>query len=222
MRQNAPVIERTRTGGQSIEINKVLKNTYMLLGASIGFSAIVAYAAAVMNLPHPGLIITLVGFYGTLFVIHKTRNSAMGIFWVFVLTGFMGYTLGPIVGMLSATAPQILIQALGGTGLIFFGLSAWVLTSKKDFSFLSGMIAAGFWVLLIAIIASLFLNISGLSLAISAGFMIFSSMIILYQTSAIIKGGERNYISATVTLYVSLYNIFVSLIHLLMAFSGDD
>lgn len=220
MRENAPAIERVR--GQSIEINKVLKNTYMLLGASIGFSAIVAYAAAVMNLPHPGLIITLVGFYGTLFVIHKTRNSAAGIFWVFVLTGFMGYTLGPIVGMLSATAPQILIQALGGTGLIFFGLSAWVLTSKKDFSFLSGMIAAGFWVLLIAIVASIFLDISGLSLAISAGFMIFSSMIILYQTSAIIKGGERNYISATVTLYVSLYNIFVSLIHLLMAFSGDD
>ncbi len=222
MRQNSPVIERTRTSGQSIEINKVLKNTYMLLGASIGFSAMVAYAAAVMNLPHPGLIFTLVGFYGTLFVIHKTRNSAFGILWVFVLTGFMGYTLGPIVGLLSATAPQILIQALGGTGLIFFGLSAWVLTSKKDFSFLSGMIAAGFWVLLIAIVASLFLDISGLSLAISAGFMIFSSMIILYQTSEIIKGGERNYISATVTLYVSLYNIFVSLLHLLMAFSGDD
>jgi len=222
MRENAPVIERTRSSGHAIEINKVLKNTYMLLGASIGFSAVVAYVAAVMNLAHPGLIVTLVGFYGTLFVIHKTRNSAAGIFWVFVLTGFMGYTLGPIVGLLSATAPQILIQALGGTGLIFFGLSAWVLTSKKDFSFLSGMIAAGFWVLLIAIIASLFLNISGLSLAISAGFMIFSSMIILYQTSEIIKGGERNYISATVTLYVSLYNIFVSLLHLLMAFSGDD
>jgi modulator of FtsH protease len=222
MRQDTPVIERTRGEGRSIEINKVLKNTYMLLGATIGFSALVAYFAAAMGLPHPGIIITLVGFYGLLFVIHKTQNSASSVFWVFALTGFMGYTLGPIVGMLSATAPQILVQALGGTGLIFFGLSAWVLTSKKDFSFLSGMIATGFWVLIIAMLASFFLNISGLSLAISAGFMIFSSMIILYQTSEIINGGERNYVMATVTLFVSLYNIFLSLINLLMAFSGDD
>lgn len=220
MRTNSPVIERTR--GQSIEINKVLKNTYMLLGATISFAALVAYTAAVLALPHPGLIITLVGFYGVLFMIHKTQNSAASLFWVFALTGFMGYTLGPIVGMLSATAPQILVQALAGTGLIFFGLSAWVLTSKKDFSFLSGALAAGFWVLLLAIVASWIFNISGLSLAISAGFMIFSSMIILYQTSEIIKGGERNYVMATVTLFVSLYNIFVSLLHLLMAFSGDD
>lgn len=222
MRQNSPVFETARTSGQTLEINKVLKNTYMLLGATIGFSAVVAYVAAVMRLPHPGMIITLVGFYGLLFVIHKTQNSSSSVFWVFALTGFMGYTLGPIVGMLSASAPQILIQALGGTGLIFFGLSAWVLTSKKDFSFLSGMIAAGFWVLIIAMLASFFLDISGLSLAISAGFMIFSSMIILYQTSAIITGGERNYVMATVTLFVSLYNIFISLVHLLTAFGGDD
>jgi len=220
MQSNSPVIERTR--GQAIEINKVLKNTYMLLGATIGFSALVAYTAAVMNLPHPGLILTLVGFYGLLFVIHKTQNSASSLLWVFALTGFMGYTLGPIVGMLSVNAPQILVQALAGTGLIFFGLSAWVLTSKKDFSFLSGAIVAGFWVLILAVVASLLFNISGLSLAISAGFMIFSSMIILYQTSEIIRGGERNYVMATVTLFVSLYNIFLSLINLLMAFSGDD
>ncbi|MET1257220.1 Bax inhibitor-1/YccA family protein [Aliikangiella maris] len=220
MQPNSPVIERTH--GRSIEINKVLKNTYMLLGATISFSALVAYFAAVMNLPHPGFIITLVGFYGLLFVIHKTQNSASSIFWVFALTGFMGYTLGPIVGMLSNTAPQILVQALAGTGLIFFGLSAWVLLSKKDFSFLSGAIAAGFWVLIIAVIASLIFDISGLSLAISAGFMIFSSMIILYQTSEIVRGGETNYVMATVTLFVSLYNIFVSLLNLLMAFGGDD
>jgi len=220
MRDNAPVIERTRSG--SLEINKVLKNTYMLLGATISFAAVIAYTAAVMGWPHPGMILTLVGFYGLLFVIHKTQNSASSVFWVFALTGFMGYTLGPIVGMLSATAPQILVQALGGTGLLFFGLSAWVLTSKKDFSFLSGMIGAGFWVIIISMLASFLLNIPGLSLAISAGFMIFSSMVILYQTSQIINGGERNYVMATVTLFVSLYNIFLSLIHLLMAFSGED
>lgn len=220
MQPNAPVIERTR--GQSIEINKVLKNTYLLLGATITFSAIVAYVAAVMQLPHPGLIITLVGFYGLLFVIHKTQNSASSILWVFALTGFMGYTLGPIVGMLSAVAPQILVQALAGTGLIFFGLSAYVLTTKKDFSFLAGTIFAGFIVLVVALIASWIFQIPGLQLAISAAFILFSSMIILFQTSQIINGGERNYVMATVTLFVSLYNIFVSLIHLLMAFGGDE
>ena len=204
MQQNSPVIERSRAGGETILINKVLKNTYMLLGATITFSAIVAYLAAIFRMPHPGMIITLVGFYGILFAIHKTKDSAMSLIWVFALTGFMGYTLGPIVGMLSATAPQILVQALAGTGLIFFGLSAYVLTTKKDFSFLSGAIASLFWVLIIAMVASFIFDISGLSLAISAGFMIFSSMAILYQTSAIIKGGERNYVLATVTLFVSI------------------
>ena len=211
-----------RSASSAIEVNKVLKNTYMLLGLTLAFSAFVAYLAAVMQLPHPGIIITLVGFYGLLFAIHKTQNSGAGIALVFLLTGFMGYTLGPIIGFVSANAPQVLMTALGGTGLTFFGLSAYVLITRKDMSFLAGTLMAGFWVLIVGMIANLIFNIQALSLAISGAFILFSSMIIMYQTSAIIHGGERNYVMATVTLFVSIYNIFVSLLSILMSFSGDD
>ncbi|PWK53258.1 Bax inhibitor-1/YccA family protein [Pleionea mediterranea] len=211
-----------RSASSAIEVNKVLKNTYMLLGLTLAFSAFVAYLAAVMQLPHPGIIITLVGFYGLLFAIHKTQNSGAGIALVFLLTGFMGYTLGPIIGFVSANAPQVLMTALGGTGLTFFGLSAYVLITRKDMSFLAGTLMAGFWVLIVGMIANLIFNIPALSLAISGAFILFSSMIIMYQTSAIIHGGERNYVMATVTLFVSIYNIFVSLLSILMSFSGDD
>ena len=211
-----------RSASSAIEVNKVLKNTYMLLGLTLAFSAFVAYLAAVMQLPHPGIIITLVGFYGLLFAIHKTQNSGAGIALVFLLTGFMGYTLGPIIGFVSANAPQVLMTALGGTGLTFFGLSAYVLITRKDMSFLAGTLMAGFWVLIVGMIANLIFNIPALSLAISGAFILCSSMIIMYQTSAIIHGGERNYVMATVTLFVSIYNIFVSLLSILMSFSGDD
>lgn len=220
MEHNVNTLDRSASSG--IEVNKVLKNTYMLLGLTLAFSAFVAYIAAAMQLPHPGLIITLVGFYGLLFAIHKTQNSGAGLALVFVLTGFMGYTLGPIIGFVSANAPQVLMTALGGTGLTFFGLSAYVLITRKDMSFLAGTLMAGFWVLIVGMIANLIFNIPALSLAISGAFILFSSMIIMYQTSAIIHGGERNYVMATVTLFVSIYNIFVSLLSILMSFSGDD
>ncbi|MCO7222746.1 Bax inhibitor-1/YccA family protein [Pleionea sp. CnH1-48] len=208
--------------GSAIEINKVLKNTYMLLGALLLFSGVTAFAAAAMGLPRPNVWIILAGFYGLLFLVHKTQNSPAGIFSAFALTGFMGYTLGPILGMIMANAPQIVAMALGGTGLIFFGLSAYVLTTKKDMSFMSGFMVAGAIVLMVAVVANLFLQIPALSLAISAAFMLFSSAAIMWQTSAIIHGGERNYIVAAVGIFVSLYNIFVSLLQLLMAFGGDD
>ena len=206
-----------------LETNKVLRNTYMLLAMTLAFSALVATITAAMNLPPPGLIMMLIGFYGLLFLVHKTANSPMGLVSTFAFTGFLGYSLGPILSMLiGAGAGQVVVTALGGTALIFFALSAYVLTTKKDMSFLGGMMFAGFWVLLIAVVANLFLNIPALHLAISAMFILFSSGAILMQTSAIIHGGERNYILATISLYVSLYNIFVSLINLLMAFNSDD
>ncbi|RUO79331.1 Bax inhibitor-1/YccA family protein [Pseudidiomarina taiwanensis] len=208
-----------------LQTNKVLRNTYMLLGLTLGFSAFTAFLSAAMGWPHPGLIITLVGFYGLLFAVHKTANSSMGLVSVFALTGFMGYTLGPILGMISAIGPQgveIITMALGGTALIFFALSAYVLTTKKDMSFLGGMMMAGFVALIVLFIANLFLNMPALGMALSALFILFSAGAILMQTSAIIHGGERNYILATVTLYVSIYNIFVSLLNLLMAFAGGD
>ncbi|MDN7123729.1 Bax inhibitor-1/YccA family protein [Pseudidiomarina terrestris] len=222
---NQAHVSTARRGESVIQTNKVLRNTYMLLGLTLAFSAFTAFLSASMNLPHPGLIITLVGFYGLLFLVHKTSDSAWGLLSTFALTGFMGYTLGPILGMISAIGPQgaeIIMTALGGTALIFFSLSAYVLTTKKDMSFLGGMMVAGFFVIIALFIANLFLNMPILGLALSGLFILFSAGAILMQTSAIVRGGERNYVLATVTLYVSIYNIFVSLLNILMAFGGDE
>ncbi|MFZ2289388.1 MAG: Bax inhibitor-1/YccA family protein [Halopseudomonas yangmingensis] len=205
------------------QVSKLFRNTYSLLGLTLAFSALVAFVSMSMNLPRPGIIITLVGFYGLLFAITKFRNSGVGLLLTFALTGFMGYTLGPILNHYLAlpNGGQLVSMALGMTAMVFFGLSAYAILTRKDFSFLSGFIMAGFVVLLCAIVASFFVQISGLSLAISAGFVLFSSAVILYQTSAIIHGGEDNYIMATVTLFVSIYNLFLSLLQLLGIFSND-
>ena len=207
----------------ALAVNKVLRNTYTLLSMTLLFSAVVAYFSMTLNLPYPGIIITLVGFYGLLFLIHKFQNSGAALGLTFAFTGFLGYTLGPILNMYLAlpNGGQLVASALGLTGFVFLGLSAYALTSRKDFSFLSGFIMAGFFVLLGTMVLGFFMNIPGLQLAMSAGFVLFSSAVILYQTSAIIHGGERNYILATVTLFVSIYNLFLSLLHLLGAF-GDD
>ncbi len=222
---NQAHISTTHQSESVLQTNKVLRNTYMLLGLTLAFSAFTAFLSASMGLPHPGLIITLVGFYGLLFAVHKTANSSLGLLMVFALTGFMGYTIGPILGMISAIGPagdEIIMTAMGGTALIFFALSAYVLTTKKDMSFMGGMMMAGFVVLIMMFIANLFLQMPMLSLALSGMFILFSAGAILMQTSAIIHGGERNYILATVTLFVSIYNIFVSLLQILMALGGDD
>lgn len=219
---NNPTVHTARDT-HAIEVNKVLRNTYSLLAMTLVFSAIMAGVSGMMNLPHPGLIITLVGFYGLLFAIHKTANSGMGLVLTFALTGFMGYTIGPLLNFVVASGgSDIIMLAMGGTALIFFSLSGYILTTKKDMSFLGGMMMAGFVVIVVAFIANLFLQLPALHLALSAIFILFSAGAILMQTSAIVNGGERNYILATVTLFVSLYNIFISLINLLMAFTGDD
>jgi modulator of FtsH protease len=217
-------LESTQSRELSLAVNKVLKNTYMLLGLTLAFSALTAAFAMASNAAPVNIWVMLIGFYGLLFLTHKMANSAWGLLCVFALTGFMGYTLGPILGyyMASANGSQLVMTALGGTAFIFFGLSAYALISKKDFSFLSGFMMAGFLVILAAVVANIFLQIPALQLALSAAFMLFSSAAILMQTGAIINGGERNYILATVTLYVSLYNIFISLLNLLTAFGGEE
>jgi len=208
----------------ALEINKVLRNTYSLLSMTLLFSAAVAYASMALNLPHPGLIIMLVGFYGLMFAIHKFQNSSIGLVLTFVFTGFLGYTLGPILNMYLQlnNGGQVIASALGLTGFTFLGLSAYALTTRKDFNFLSNFITAGIFVLIGTMVLGFFVNIPGLQLALSAGFVLFSSAIILYQTGQLVNGGERNYILATVTLYVSIYNLFLSLLHILGVFSGDD
>ncbi|WP_299266712.1 Bax inhibitor-1/YccA family protein [uncultured Psychrosphaera sp.] len=206
-----------------LQTNKVLRSTYTLLAMTLAFAAVVAGAAMALNLPHPGLIITLVVFYALLFLVHKTANSSAGLLSVFAFTGFLGYTLGPILNMVIGNGGgDIVMLALGGTALTFFGVSAYALTTKRDLSFLNGMMMAGFVVLVVAMIANIFLQLPALSLAISSIFILFSSGAILLQTKSIVDGGERNYILATVTLFVSIYNIFLSLIHILTALGGND
>ncbi len=206
-----------------LHTHKVLRNTYFLLGLTMAFSAIVAYISMSLNLPYPNIIVLLVGFYGLLFLTYRLANSGAGILAAFAFTGFMGYTVGPILNTYIAYGmSDIIMLAFAGTALVFFACSAYVLTTKKDMSFLSSAMFALFIVLLLGVIASLFFQIPALSLAISALFVIFSTMTILYETSNIIHGGETNYIRATVSIYVAIYNLFLSLLRLLSIFSSDD
>ncbi|WIF69690.1 Bax inhibitor-1/YccA family protein [Metapseudomonas otitidis] len=207
-----------------LEVSRVLRNTYGLLALTLAFSGLVAYVAQQMRVGYPSIFVVLLGFYGLFFLTVKLRNSAWGLLSTFALTGFMGYTLGPILNRYLGmpNGGEVVASAFAMTALVFFGLSAYVLTTRKDMSFLGGFITAGFFVLIGAMLASLFFDISGLQLAISAGFVVFSSVCILFQTSAIIHGGERNYIMATISLYVSIYNLFVSLLQIFGVMSGDD
>ncbi|GLZ86928.1 hypothetical protein Pres01_29790 [Metapseudomonas resinovorans] len=209
---------------EQLEVSRVLRNTYGLLALTLAFSGLVAYAAQQMRVPYPSIFVVLIGFYGLFFLTVKLRNSAWGLVSTFALTGFMGYTLGPILNMYLGmpNGGEVVSSAFAMTALVFFGLSAYVLTTRKDMSFLGGFITAGFFVLIGAMLVSIFFNISGLQLAISAGFVVFSSACILFQTSAIIHGGERNYIMATISLYVSIYNLFISLLQLIGVFSSND
>ena len=220
------MVEKTivQTGQAVLATNKVIRNTYTLLSMTLLFSALCAAVAIQLNMPHPGLIITLVGYFGLLFLTSKFRNSGLGLLFVFALTGFMGATLGPIISAYLSlpNGHQIVMTAMGGTGVIFLGLSGYALTTRKDFSFIGGFLMVGILVAFLAGIASFFLTMPGLSLAVSAMFVLLMAGLILYQTSQLVHGGETNYIMATVTLYVSIYNLFTSLLHLLGAFGGDE
>jgi len=204
--------------------NKVLRNTYSLLSMTLMFSALTAGASMALKLPHPGIILTLVGYFGLLFLTAKYRDSGLGLAFVFALTGFMGYTLGPILNayMGLANGAQIVTTAMAGTGIIFLGLSGYALTSRKDFSFMGGFLITGILVAFLAGLGALIFEVPGLSLAVSAMFILLMSGLILYETSNIIHGGETNYIMATVSLYVSIFNLFTSLLHLLGFMSGDE
>jgi len=214
----------TAIRADALATNKVLRNTYSLLSMTLLFSAATAGLSMALNLPHPGLLLTLVGYFGLLFLTTRFRNSGLGLLFVFALTGFMGLTLGPILSMYLSlpNGDQIIMTAMGGTGIIFLGLSGYALTTRKDFSFIGGFLMVGILVAFLAGIASIFLSMPGLSLAVSAMFVLLMSGLILYQTSEIIHGGETNYIMATVTLFVSIFNLFTSLMHLLGVGFGED
>lgn len=199
----------------SVEVTKVLRNTYALLGMTLTFAALMAGIAMAVNAPYMGLWM-LLPYFVCVWMVEKNKNSTAGLFWVFALTGWLGFTTGPILSFyigLSGMEPVLL--ALGGTALIFFALSGYILVTRKDMSFITGFMMTGLLVAFIAGIASVFLNIPGLSLAVSCMFLVLSSLLIMWQTSRIIHGGETNYISATVTLFVGLYNIFLILLSFL-------
>ncbi len=214
----------SRTATSTLATSKLIRNTYALLSMTLLFSGVTAGLSMASNWPHPGLLLTLVGYFGLLFLTHKLRNSVWGLVSVFALTGFMGLTLGPILSTYLGlpNGDQIVMTALGGTGAIFLGLSAYVLATRKDFTFMGGFLMVGILVAFLGALGALFFDIPGLQLAISAMFVLLMSGYILYETSQLVHGGETNYILATVSLYVSIYNLFLSLLHLIGAFSGGE
>lgn len=221
--QSRLVTDARERSASLLSTHKVLRNTYFLLALTLTFSAIVAFFSMSMNLPRPGLLITLVGFYGLLFLTNATANSGLGILSAFAFTGFLGYTLGPILNVyIGAGLGDLVLLALAGTAAVFFACSAYVLTTGKDMSFLSGTMFALFIVLLLGMVATFFFQIPAFYVGISALFVIFSTMGILYETSAVVNGGETNYIRATISIFVSLYNLFISLLNLLSILRGDD
>jgi modulator of FtsH protease len=204
-------------GSRAIEVNRVLRNTYLLLGMTLAFSAGVAYVALISGAPYLGFFPTLIGFFGLSFLVHRLANSAWGLLAVFLFTGFLGYTLGPLLTLYLKVpnGAAMVGQALGLTAGAFVGLSVYALVTRRDFNFLSGFLVTGACVLMGSVLLGYFVHASALYLAISAGFVLFASALILFETSRVIHGGETNYIRATVGLYVSIYNLFTSLLYLL-------
>ena len=224
MNRNNVSILNARSNESVLATNKVLRNTYLLLGLTFLFSSGTAYLSLASGARPLHPIIFLVGIYGLMFLTNALRNSVWGLVSVFAFTGFMGYSIGPILNAYLhsfTNGPQLIGTALGGTGVIFFALSAYTLTTRKDFSYMGGFLFVAMMVAFLAAIANVFFQIPAINLAISAAFVLLSSGAILFQTSEIIHGGETNYISATVSLFVSIYNLFLSLLNLLGAFSGN-
>ena len=211
------------SAGLPVEARRVLRNTYALLSMTLLFSAAVAGLGVAFQWPAPGILLTLVGYFGLLFAVHKLRHSGWALPAVFALTGFMGYTLGPLLAR-SLSLPggtQVVMLALGATGITFLAMSAWALSSKRDFSAMGGFLFAGMVIALLAGLAAVFLQIPALGLAVSAMVALLSAGLILFETSRIVHGGETNYVMATVGLYVSLFNLFTSLLSL-FGFGGSQ
>jgi modulator of FtsH protease len=217
----APV---TLTLDQPAVGNKVLRNTYMLLSMTLLFSALTAGIAMATNAAPLHWLLTLGGYFGLLFVVTRLRDSAWGLAAVFALTGFLGYTLGPILNFYLSlpNGSQVVMTALGGTGAIFLALSGYAVVSRKDFSFMGGFLMVGILVAFLGGLGAMLFNIPILSLAVSGMFILLMSGMILWQTSEIIHGGETNYIMATVSLYITIFNLFISLLQILGVMSGDD
>ena len=211
-----------RSSESILETNKLIKNTYILLSMTLLFSGVTAFISVMMGASQGmGLVSTIAGIVLLWFVLPRTANSASGIPVIFGITGLLGFGLGPILSYYLSVNPRIVMTALGGTGAIFLGLSGYALTTRKDFSFMAGFLMVGLLVVIGAAILNIFMGIPALFLAINAAVVMIMSGLILYQTSAMIHGGETNYIMATASLFLSILNLFQALLHLLGAFSDD-
>jgi len=205
--------------------NKLLRNTYTLLSMTLIFSALMAAVSVVMAVSPMMAMVSSFGAIGIMFfVLPRTANSAAGIGVVFLITGMLGFGLGPMLNYYLAmpNGSELVATAMGGTGVIFLALSGYALTTRKDFSFMGGFLMTGLIVIFVAAIANIFMAIPALSLAISAVIVMLMSGFILYDTSRMVNGGETNYIFMTISLFINILNLFTSLLHLLGAFSGDD
>jgi modulator of FtsH protease len=211
-----PIAARSATPADVAGTSRVLRNTYALLSMTLLFSAAIAAASMAFQLPAPGILLTLGGYFGLLFAVYKFKNSGWGLPAVFALTGFMGYSLGPVLAKSLALpgGAQVVTLALAATGATFLALSAWVLTTRRDFSFMGGFLFAGMVIALIAGLGAVFLQVPALGLAVAAMVAMLSAGLILFETSRIVTGGETNYVLATVGLYVSILNLFTSLLSL--------
>ncbi|RRJ84779.1 Bax inhibitor-1/YccA family protein [Aestuariirhabdus litorea] len=221
---NDQVTAIARSQEQVLQTNKVIRNTYMLLSMTLVFSALTSGIAVLTAAPAVHWLLSLAIMIGLLFAVSKARNSVWALPLVFLFTGYMGYQLGPIISyyLTLPNGGSVVTTALGMTGLIFFALSGYALTTRKDFSFMRGFLFVGLLVLIAAMLVGIFFEISGMQLAISVMAVLLFSGFILYDTSNIIHGGETNYVMATVALYLNIYNLFIHLLHLVGAFSGDD
>jgi modulator of FtsH protease len=216
--------QQVMTGEDSVSINKVLRNTYMLLAMTLTFSAVTASIAMALDFgPMLGLGLSILALV-LVFVVMKTADSAAGLFWVFAFTGVMGASIGPMLNRYAGmpNGPEIIMQAFAATALIFFSLSAYTLTSKKDFSFMGNFLFVGLIMVVVAGIANIFFQVPALQLSISAVVVLLMSGFILFDTSRIVQGGETNYIRATVGLYLNVFNLFTALLQLLGFFNSDD
>lgn len=198
--------------GRTVEINKVLRNTYTLLAMTIAFACLTGVTAIAMELPFIGFIPYLIGFFGLSFAVNKTANSSWGLFWTFMFTGFIGIAAAPIVNFYQLANPGVVAQAFGVTASAFFGLSAYTILTKKDFSFLGSFLAMAFWIVVGIIVCSFFFDLTPFAAAISGGMVLIAGALMLWQTSSIVLGGETNYIIATNNLFVSIYIMFMNLL----------
>lgn len=220
----ATTLSSTRSQTGVLATNKLIRNTYTLLSMTLLFSALTATVSVFLRMPGITYLLSVGGAFLLMWlVLPKTANSASGLGVVFAITGLLGFGLGPLLNMYLSlpNGPQIIATALGGTGVIFLGLSGYALTTRRDFSFLGGFLFVGLLVVFGAALLNIFLAVPAMSLALSAAIVMLMSGFILFDTSRMVNGGIDNYLIATVQLYVNIFNLFISLLHLL-GFSSND